>query len=71
MPTKKLPSFEGVHQFLRTLFVDDLHARRVPSLAGATLGLIESASGCGTPAAPSRARAPGMSRGGTGWAGSQ
>ena len=44
MPTKKPLSFEGVHQFLRTLFADDLHAKRVLSLAGATLGVIESAS---------------------------
>ena len=44
MPTKKPLSFEGVHQFLRMLFADDLHAKRVLSLAGATLGAIESAS---------------------------
>ncbi len=44
MPTKKPFSFEGVHQFLRTLFADDLHAKRVLSLAGATMGAIESAS---------------------------
>ena len=44
MPTKKPLSFEGVHQFLRALFADDLHAKRVLSLAGATLGVIESAS---------------------------
>ena len=44
MPTKKPLSFEGVHQFLRTLFADDLHAKRVLSLAGATMGVIESAS---------------------------
>lgn len=44
MPTKKPLSFEGVHQFLRTLFADNLHAKRVLSLAGATLGVIESAS---------------------------
>ncbi len=44
MPTKKPLSFEGVHQFLRTLFAGDLHAKRVLSLAGATLGVIESAS---------------------------
>ena len=34
-------SFEGVHGFLETLFGDDLHAKRVKSLAGATLGVIE------------------------------
>jgi len=44
MPTKKPLSFEGVHRFLKTLFAEDLHAKRVFSLAGATLGLIESAS---------------------------
>ena len=31
-------SFDGVHNFLDTLFGDDLHAKRVKSLAGATLG---------------------------------
>jgi hypothetical protein len=44
MPTKRPLSFEGVHDFLRTLFADDLHAERVLSLAGATIGVIESAS---------------------------
>ena len=44
MPTKKPLSFEGVHHFLKTLFADDLHAKRVLSLAGATLGAIASAS---------------------------
>ncbi len=37
-------SYEGVHGFLDTLFGGDLHAKRVKSLAGATLGVIESAS---------------------------
>jgi hypothetical protein len=37
-------SYEGIHSFLGTLFGDDLHAKRVKSLAGATLGVIESAS---------------------------
>ena len=37
-------SYEGVCGFLDTLFGDDLHAKRVKSLAGATLGVIESAS---------------------------
>ena len=37
-------SFDGVHNFLDTLFGDDLHAKRVKSLAGATLGVIQSAS---------------------------
>ena len=44
MRTRKPLSFEGVHQFLKTLFAQDLHAKRVLSLAGATLGVIESAS---------------------------
>ncbi len=44
MPTKPPLSFEGVHRFLKTLFAQDLHAKRVLSLAGATLGVIESAS---------------------------
>jgi len=44
IPTKKPLSFEGVHQFLRTLFAKDLHAKRVLTLAGAILGVIESAS---------------------------
>jgi hypothetical protein len=33
-------TFDGVHGFLDTLFGDDLHAKRVKSLAGATVGLI-------------------------------
>ena len=37
-------SFDGVHGFLDALFGDDLHAKRVKSLAGATLGAIQSAS---------------------------
>ena len=37
-------SFEGVHGFLDGLFGDDLHAKRVRSLAGATLGAIQSSS---------------------------
>ena len=44
MPIKKPLSFDGVHRFLKTLFADDLHANRVLSLAGATIGVIESAS---------------------------
>ena len=35
-------SFDGVHGFLDALFGDDLRAERVKSLAGATLGAIES-----------------------------
>jgi len=44
MPTKKPLSFESVHHFLKTLFAEDLHAKGVFSLAGATVGVIESAS---------------------------
>jgi len=44
MPIKKPLSFDGVHRFLKALFADDLHAKRVLSLAGATLGVIASAS---------------------------
>ena len=44
MPTKSPLSFDGVHCFLKTLFADGLHVKRVLSLAGATLGVIESAS---------------------------
>ena len=44
MALRRPLSFEGVHGFLDTLFGDDLHAKRVKSLAGATLGTIQSAS---------------------------
>jgi Transposase DDE domain len=44
MRTNKALSFEGIHGSLRTLFGADLHAKRVLSLAGATLGVIQSAS---------------------------
>jgi len=37
-------TFERTHQFLSVLFADDLHAKRVDSLANATLGVISSAS---------------------------
>jgi hypothetical protein len=37
-------SFDGVHRFLKDLYNDCLHARRIFSLAGATLGVIQSAS---------------------------
>ena len=43
-PTRQPLSFEGVHDFLSPLFGGDLHAKRVNSLAGATLGVIQSAS---------------------------
>src|SRR5260370_22982385 len=44
MATHRPLSFEGVHGFMDTLFGEDLHAKRVLSLAGATLGVMESAS---------------------------
>jgi Transposase DDE domain len=37
-------SFESIQRFLRSVFGHDLHAKRILSLAGATLGAIESAS---------------------------
>jgi hypothetical protein len=37
-------SFDGVQRFLKSLFDDCLHAKRILSLAGATLGAIHSAS---------------------------
>ena len=37
-------SFDGVQRFLKALYNDCLHAKRIVSLAGATLGAIESAS---------------------------
>lgn len=42
MATRQPLSFEGIHGFLATLFGDDLHSKRVISLAGATLGVIQS-----------------------------
>ena len=42
-PSKQL-SFKTVHQFLDGLFGEDIHAKRVYSLANATLGVISSAS---------------------------
>jgi hypothetical protein len=44
LPVKKQLSFDNIHRFLRTMFAGDLHAKRILSLAGATLGAIESAS---------------------------
>jgi Transposase DDE domain len=44
MATHQPLSFEGVHGFLDTLFGEDLHTKRVKSLAGATLGVLQSAS---------------------------
>jgi len=42
--TRQPLAFKGVHHFLDTLFGDDLHTKRVKSLAGATLGCIQSTS---------------------------
>ena len=44
MATRQPLAFKGVHHFLDTLFGDDLHTKRVKSLAGATLGCIQSTS---------------------------
>ena len=44
MTANKTIGFEGVHSFLSNLFDGDLHAKRVLSLANATLGVIRSAS---------------------------
>jgi hypothetical protein len=44
VPASKQISFEGVQRFLKSLFEDCLHAKRILSLAGATLGAIQSAS---------------------------
>ena len=37
-------AFNDVHRFMTTLFAEDMHAKRVYSLANATLGVITSAS---------------------------
>ena len=37
-------TFKATHQFLSALFSEDVHAKRVYSLANATLGVITSAS---------------------------
>jgi hypothetical protein len=44
MATRAPLSFDGVHRFLDRFLGDDLHAKRIKSLAGATLGVILSAS---------------------------
>jgi hypothetical protein len=44
LSTNKQISFEGIQRFLKSVFGQDLHAKRILSLAGATLGAIESAS---------------------------
>jgi hypothetical protein len=44
LSASKQISFEGVQRFLNSLFGNCLHAKRILSLAGATLGAIHSAS---------------------------
>lgn len=44
MTADQAVGFDGVHGFLSTLFDGDLHAKRVLSLANATLGVIRTAS---------------------------
>ena len=44
MPKRAVLNEKKVHEFLSSLFADDLHAKRVLSLAHATLGVLQSAS---------------------------
>jgi hypothetical protein len=44
MTANQIIGFKGVHNFLSSLFDGDLHAKRVLSLANATLGVIRTAS---------------------------
>jgi len=44
MSANKQISFEGIHRFLTATFDEDLHAKRIFSLAGATVGAIEASS---------------------------
>ena len=44
MSANKQISFQGVHGFLKGLLGDDVHAKRILSLAGATTGAIEASS---------------------------
>src|SRR3954469_2292672 len=44
LSASKQISFDGVHRVLKSLFGDCLHAKRILSLAGATLGAIQSGS---------------------------
>lgn len=44
MVRKALIGFKNIHKFLEELFEGDVHAKRVYSLAGATLGVLTSAS---------------------------
>ena len=41
---KRAAEFKYTHTFIETLFADDMHAKRVYSLANATLGVMTSAS---------------------------
>ena len=41
---KKAKEFKYTHNFVEALFAEDLHAKRVYSLANATLGVMTSAS---------------------------
>src|SRR5450759_3039916 len=44
MAQSKGITFISTHKFLNTLFSEDVHAKRIYSLANATLGVISSAS---------------------------
>ena len=44
MTANQIIGFKGVYNFLSNLFDGDLHAKRVLSLANATLGVIQTAS---------------------------
>jgi hypothetical protein len=44
LSASKQISFDGIHRVLKSLFDDCLHAKRILSLAGATLGAIQSGS---------------------------
>jgi hypothetical protein len=44
MAQSKGITFTGTHKFLNTLFSEDVHAKRIYSLANSTLGVISSAS---------------------------
>jgi hypothetical protein len=37
-------TFKSIHQFVDTIFGDDIHAKRIESLANATLGVVSTAS---------------------------
>src|SRR5271168_1908237 len=44
MARRKAITFNATHQFLSRLFGEDVHAKRVYSLANATLGVVSNAS---------------------------